>query len=173
MNSAYNTARKFIIEVLVKYQRLNDTSPSQDKERARILTELESLSPVELLDHFSIVLEHENDFETTYQMIMYQMNSSDGDNSSISSSIHNPTTTLASCNDSRCQMIKRNNRERTTKHQQISQTYYGIKDDAKIVLLQLLDKIHVYFAHSFDFGLKFTKSEATYIFQSAERHFGN
>lgn len=93
-------------QVLVKYQRLNDTSPSQDKEKERILTELESLQPVELLDHFSIVLEHENDFETTYQMIMYQMNSSEGDNSSISSSIHNPTTTLASCNDSRCQMIK-------------------------------------------------------------------
>lgn len=36
---------------------------------------------------------------------------------------------------------QRNNRERTTKHQQISQTYYGIKDDAKIVLLQLLDKV--------------------------------
>eukprot|EP01084_Bolivina_argentea_P039945 73809_1 len=151
--SRTSNATRYIITILVKYQKLNDTQLHQ-KERHEILNELLNINAVELIDNFNITIDESisNNFETIYQMILNQINPNQ--TSSYSSS---------SCNITLCKMIQRNNRDRITKYG-ISNIYYNIKDDTKIVILQLLDKIHCYFMHSFDFGLKFTKNEINCIY---------
>eukprot|EP00483_Globobulimina_turgida_P003057 UN03062 len=153
-NGNVSNATRYIITILVKYQKLNDTQ-LQQKEKQEILNELLNINAVELIDNFNITIDEtiSNDFETIYQMILFQISSS-------------------SCNVALCTMIQRNNRDRITKYG-ISNIYYGIKDEKKIIILQLLDKMHCFFMHSFDFGLKFTKNELNSIYNQPIDHNNN
>ena len=155
-----SNATRYIITILATYQKLNDTQ-LLEKEKQQILNELlNKTNAVKLIDNFNIVLDDEtNDIETIYQMILNQINNN---NEKI---FNNSSSSI--CNVTLCNMIQRNNRDRLTKYQ-LSQVYYGVKEDEQIVLIQLLDKIHCYFMHSFDFGLKFTKNETNYIFQTGK-----
>eukprot|EP01083_Nonionella_stella_P226556 804479_1 len=116
--SRISNATRYIITILVKYQKLNDTQLHQ-KERHEILNELLNINAVELIDNFNITIDESisNNFETIYQMILNQINPNQ--TSSYSSS---------SCNITLCKMIQRNNRDRITKYG-ISNIYYNIKDD--------------------------------------------
>ena len=118
---------------------------------------------MELLDNFNFVLDNEKEFDTTYQMLLFQMNA-DNDNSSVSSSIHYAADSLSTCKVSFCGMVQRNNRDRISKHSMTPSVYFGQKEESSVVILQLLDKIHVYFLHSEH--LKFNKTESEYIFHS-------
>ena len=152
LSNSNSNAKRYIIAILVKYQRLNEPQ-LLDKEKQAILNEILSINAVELIDHFNAILDESNsndaEFEAIHQMLLNQMK-----------------TPITSCNLSLCKMIQRNNRDRINKYQ-LSQIYYGIKDDAEIVILQLLDKIHCFLLHSFDFGLKLTQSEQQFVYQSS------
>eukprot|EP01084_Bolivina_argentea_P134895 237800_1 len=62
------------------------------------------------------------------------------------------------CQASTCKMMQRNYRDRDNNDLNIRQLYFT-ENDADIVKQQIIDKIHCYYAHSFDIGDKVSQSE--------------
>merc|ERR1712228_66483 len=62
------------------------------------------------------------------------------------------------CNVKQCQFIKRNHASNDMKNEQVID-FYGFSQVQQTTRIQLLDRIHSYFLHSFDVGFRLTKSE--------------
>eukprot|EP01084_Bolivina_argentea_P145190 254539_1 len=172
--SIVSNATRYIVNILVQYQKLNDTRLEQ-KEKQVILNDLlKNIDVVELIDHFNIVLDEsvssEEAFEAMYHMILMQMNNISHDSlQSLSSSARLKVLTESVCTVSICKMLQRNNRERIAGYA-MSQVYYGVKEETHMIILQLLDKMHCYLMHSFDVCLKWSKRDMNYIYNGTHTH---
>eukprot|EP01084_Bolivina_argentea_P260565 440068_1 len=62
------------------------------------------------------------------------------------------------CDVVECKMFKRNHRNRNDVTNKASHAYvlYGNKDEKQILYMQIMDKIHCYYQHSFDTGYRLT-----------------
>eukprot|EP01084_Bolivina_argentea_P301913 521006_1 len=136
-------SRKNILTILPKHQRYISTVNNQQSTNNQ--TASHNIYPVhysdkDLINDFNhFLFEHQHELEGVYQSLIDQDH--------------------VLCHVANCDIMARNHRDRSicNNREQVRTMYYS-EDIEYICTQQLLDKIHCYFYHTFDIGLKLSNT---------------